>query len=352
MLPSVSLHCTLPPSNSISMTHRLTRSSLAMTLCICVVEKATEPFVLPWISPSRMYVCRISKLGSAILVDDSISRRASIRSPQIHMRPNGVPAPGGSRPLEREPTEIIEPEDALPRANYVKPDHERPGAKPVGPRIPEPTYQAASKELPAPQYLPPMPQESRGWRDDWSEFAGEAGLRKSGSVSEFTIGSATTSTVSAGPAVAPAPPAPTVPTLPTATYNVWVPTKRNKHARAHSATSSSSKRPLLPTVSEIMTPLTESSIDDYLGPWSPAPTVKVFDGDAKEGTVGLGITSPEIRPSGSFKRERKPTRARTLRTPEPLKKTKVAAKPEKNLLEVKEDKTKTVSPRVPGSFVE
>jgi hypothetical protein len=101
-----------------------------------------------------------------------------------------------------------------------------------------------------------------------------------------------------------------------------------------------------------MTPLTESSIDDYLGPWSPAPTVKVFDGDAREGTVGLGITSPEIRPSGSFKRERKPGGARTLKVPEPLKKSKGNVKPGNNILEVKEDKSKTVSPRVPGSFVE
>jgi hypothetical protein len=101
-----------------------------------------------------------------------------------------------------------------------------------------------------------------------------------------------------------------------------------------------------------MTPLTESSIDDYLGPWSPAPTVKVFDGDAKDGIVGLGITSPQIRPSGSFKRERKPGGARPLKAPEPLKKAKKDAKPARATLEVKEDKSKTVSPRVPGSFVE
>lgn len=357
-----------------------------MIFCVGVVERATEPFVLPLISPQRMYVCRISAFSSRIF-DDSISQRASVKSPQIpppaQMRSPTLPAPSGPRPRARSPA--MSSADDLLIIPPTKPDHARSQSDP-GPTVPEPIYQSgtSSNNNNGQQYIPHLPHQSSGWKDDWSVFAGEAGLRRSGASttitgarSDFTVGtSSTESTATIKPPATQKPQnqqqqhqtasqtAPTKTPAPPAPYTLWTPFKpttakrATKHSRSHSYKSvSSSGRPLLPTVAEIMTPLTDSSIDDYLGPWSPAPTVRAEDMGMKPGTpIGLGILTPPVpgahppSPSGSFKRKpvgARPMKERELRTPKPLKERKwkpVTVEEVRDEGEVK----RPVGPREPG----
>lgn len=327
--------------------------SLAITVCFCVVEKASEPFVLPWISPSRMFVCRISAFGSQF--DDSISRRASRRSPTIPTptRSPKKPTPAGPRPFPESPSSEAsepvsrQPEDDLLMTSTSKPDHVRAHSEP-GLKMPEPTYQPQSSSQ-GHQYIPYLPHQSRDWSDEWSVFAGEAGLRRSGSSTVITGTTSDFTTTTTASTVQ------TAPTAPSAPYSVWTPVKKShpraSHSRSYSYTtnsSSGSKRPLLPTLTEIMTPLTDASIDDYLGPWSPSPT----EGKSEQGTpVGLGIgfgRTSSTSTRGSFKR--RPVGARSmpaLRTPKPIAKGKRVSDGKG---ETKKGNTEEM--KVPGSFVE
>ncbi|OIW30118.1 hypothetical protein CONLIGDRAFT_358076 [Coniochaeta ligniaria NRRL 30616] len=234
---------------------------LAMTFCLAVVEKAAEPFILPWFSPSRSVVCRISSFGS--FIDDSVSRRGSTGSGKQQMSEKPVsdrPMPSGPRPLEIPTSVASEPilelrrsEDDLflPRS-LSEADGEYATSEPAI-KLPEPTLPLLSDRQ-QPEATPKLAD----WKHEWSIFAGEAGLRASGTSTAADPSIFAESSVSG--TSQPQEPAP---------YSVWTPTKPAPTARSHrprTLTSSSSKPSLLPTVHEVNTPTVD--IFEFMGGYS------------------------------------------------------------------------------------
>jgi hypothetical protein len=225
-----------------------------MTFCLAVVEKAEEPFMLPFISPGRSMVCRISSFGSVI--DDSVSRRGSNRcsTPQMSEKPKLV-RPAGPRAISFPNSVASEPAPELsrPEDDLLMSDTEEEYAKSEPAlKLPEPTLPLLSE-----RYQPEATEQSADWKHDWSVFACEAGLRASGTstvadASTFAESSVSDSTTTSAPAP----------------YSVWTPTKPAQPApaarsyRTRTLTSISSK-PSLPTVHEVVTPTVD--IFDFMG---------------------------------------------------------------------------------------
>lgn len=223
--------------------------SLSMTVCLCVVEKATEPFVLPWISPSRTVVCRVSAFVDDI-ADDSISRRESRGSGKR-------PAPVGLRPIDNSLSVASEPillrgqaHDVLPTSStgreiyaWIEP----------APKMPEPTIPPMIDRI---HTSPARQRQSTDWKDDWSIFAGEAGLRDSGGSTRAGNMPSCSSTGSAS-------------LVPSAPYSVWTPVKPSQpmarsHRYGHGTPGSiPSNGPLLPTLLEVQT--SASDVEEYVG---------------------------------------------------------------------------------------
>lgn len=244
-----------------------------MTFCLAVVEKAAEPFVLPWVSPSRSIVCRISDFGS--FIDDSVSRRGSTGSAakqqQMSEKPTTSerPVPAGPRPLDVSTSVASEPvrgglhrsedDDELlfPTSSSDAGDayaQSEPALK-----LPEPTLPLLSD-----RYAPETPPQSADWKRDWSVFAGEAGLRASGgsTVADMSIFGESSSSASGLSQTAP--------------YSVWTPTRPAQPApaasrshRPRTLTSSPSKPSLLATVHEVITPTVD--IFEFMGGYSGPP---------------------------------------------------------------------------------
>ncbi|KAH8908571.1 hypothetical protein BR93DRAFT_490661 [Coniochaeta sp. PMI_546] len=237
---------------------------LAMTFCLAVVEKAAEPFVLPWVSPSRSVVCRISSFGS--MVDDSVSRRGSARSAKQQMSEKPIserPMPAGPRPLEVPTSVASEPilelrrsEDDLLLSTSSSDVEDAYAMSEPALTLPEPTL-----PLLADRHQSEAGPQSADWKHDWSIFAGEAGLRASGTSTVADLSIFAESSASGSSQIsAPAP------------YSVWTPTKPSQPApaarsyRSRTLTSSSSKPSLLPTVPEVNTPTVD--IFEFMGGYS------------------------------------------------------------------------------------
>lgn len=267
-----------------------------MTFCLAVVEKAAEPFVLPWVSPSRSVVCRISDFGS--FIDDSVSRRGSTGSAakqqqqqqqqQMSEKPTTSerPVPAGPRPLDvptsvaSEPVRRSEDDDELlfPTSPSDAEDNAYAQSEPAL-KLPEPTLPLLSD-----RYAPESPPQSADWKRDWSVFAGEAGLRASGgsTVADMSIFGESSSSASGLSQTAP--------------YSVWAPTRPAQPAPAASSrshrprtlTSSSSRPSLLATVHEVITPTAD--IFEFMGEYSVPPA------DEKTGrSESSGTTKPTRR---------------------------------------------------------
>lgn len=309
-----------------------------MTFCLAVVEKAEEPFILPWISPNRSMVCRISDFGS--MVDDSVSRRGSGRSETRQMSEKPMsdrPTPGGPRPLGLPSSVATEPvlELRLPEDDLLLPDTDEfePALK-----LPEPTLPLLSD-----RYQPEAPSQSKSadWKHDWSIFAGEAGLRASGTSTVADMSTFAESSVSgSSQPLAPAP------------YSVWTPTKPSQPApaarsyRSRTLISSSSKRLLLPTLHEVRTPT--SDIFDFMGGYAGQDGAATLRDEARSDS-GAKMSKPRgSRTPPKVTVEDVPDEAFTVEQPGPK------TPPKKQKLDVDQpvDPAGSKTPKIPGSFVE
>jgi len=304
--------------------------SLAMTFCLAVVEKAEEPFTLPWISPGRSMVCRISSFGSVI--DDSVSRRGSNRSasPQMSEKPQPL-RPAGPRPLSTPSSIASEPapELSLPEDDLLTDVLDAYAKSEPALKLPEPTLPLLSD-----RYRPEA-KAAADWKHDWSIFAGEAGLRASGTstVADTSIFAESSASTSAAPAP----------------YSVWTPTKSShpapaarSHHRSRTLTAGSSSKPsLLPTVHEVRTPSPTADIFEFMGRYDAAagaagPAATLRDDTRSDSGARLLNKPRKLRGPPKVTVEDVPDEAFTTEQPGPE-----TAEPERSK-----------TPSIPGAFVD
>ncbi|KAB5531339.1 hypothetical protein GE09DRAFT_1064063 [Coniochaeta sp. 2T2.1] len=319
---------------------------VAMTFCLAVVEKAAEPFILPWISPTTS-VCRISSFGSMV-DDDSVSRRGSTNSAKREMsekRLAEMPAPAGPRPLSHPPSIVVtEHVDlSLPDDEIYTPislSDTDPFAQLESPvKLPEPTLPLLSDRYVA---KPDASTQPADWKADWSTFAGEAGLRASGTSTVADLSSISSVSASSEPQV----PAP---------YSVWTPLKPSQpapaargHRRSRTLTGSiSTKRSLLETVHEVKTPTVD--IFEFMGGYGSPAVLR------DETRSDSGVKMPARKPLGprapKVTVEDVPDEHFTIEQPGPDTPPRTPTRtPSRTRANSEPSRPKT--PKIPGAFVD
>jgi hypothetical protein len=233
----------------------------------------------------------------------------------------------------REPAPLRQPEDDLlfPRDAYDMKDATAKSEPAL--RMPEPTLPPQFD-----RYKPHIPWPSKDWKDDWSIFVGEAGLRDSagstvaGDMPTFAGSSPSESSW-----------------LPSAPYSVWTPIKPSQPVtRSYKSGSpgwSPRKRSLLPALPEVKTP----------------PTFDIFDSMG-----GYPKSSPPPSPAAGANAVHgsKPRKVRLTRVPkvtvEEVADESFASRKSgpKTVIVTRLDTEKSVvsaratTPKIPGSFVE
>jgi hypothetical protein len=278
------------------------------------------------------------------MVDDSVSRRGSTRSAKQQMSEKPMPErplPAGPRPLDMPTSVASEPVLELRRSaddlflSTSSSDTEDAYAKSEPPlTLPEPTLPLLSD-----RYQAESPPQLADWKRDWSIFAGEAGLRASGTstVADLSTFAETSASGSSQP-LAPAP------------YSVWTPMKPSQPApvarsyRPRTLTSSSSKPSLLPTVHEVITPT--GDIFEFMGGYS-GPDGAVALSDATGGDSSSKLTESRGPRAPKVTVEDVPDESFTVEQPGP----KTPRKTTKDVDQPTEP-ARSKTPKIPGSFVD